>query len=687
MPIKKQYRNDPVVLKLLQEAWLNIDVKDDELANPLDWPSSYDEEPHKYITSLLSRPEYFYFICNEILNVKIIPTQAVILAELWDRKFPMLIASRGFGKTFMLAVYCILRMLLLPKRKIVIAGAAFRQSKFVFEYMETIWYNAPILRDIVGAEGKNGPAHDADMWTFTIGESKTMAIPIGDGSKIRGLRANDLIAEEFASIPREIFEVVLSGFASVKAHPIDGVIDAAAEAKAREMGYWDDEEDDQFSTNAFLKDNQIIISGTADYDFNTFGQYHTEYRDIIRSHGDMGKLEEIMRRKAQAENKEFTGIDPAFKWQDYAIIRIPVDMIPPGFMDMAVVARARATSHLGIFQMEYGACFAKDSNGFYKRSLIESCTAKPGNQIRHYTGDSLVFEGCLFGNSRGRYVFGVDPAFSTDNFSIIIIEMHEDHRRIVYCWTTNKEQHIEEQKAGLIEEQDFYAYCGKKIRQLMTRFPCERIMIDSQGGGVAVVEALGDKDKKLESEDLIFQVIDPDKEKPTDRLKGQHIIEMVNFASAEWTGEANHGMRKDMEDKTLLFPYFDPITLANAQGLDKLGKKAHIYDSLEDCVLELEELKRELSTIVMSETPSGRDKWDTPEIKLPGGKKGRMRKDRYSALLMANMGARQIHRLIAPGYKCTLGGFAEQNQNYGTGQMYSGNEKMNAWAKKFYKYV
>ena len=37
-----------------------------------------------------------------------------------------------------------------------------------------------------------------------------------------------------------------------------------------------------------------------------------------------------------------------------------------------------------------------------------------------------------------KYVYGIDPASEHDNFSIIILELHSDHTRIVYGWTTNK---------------------------------------------------------------------------------------------------------------------------------------------------------------------------------------------------------------------------------------------------------
>jgi hypothetical protein len=153
----------------------------------------------------------------------------------------------------------------------------------------------------------------------------------------------------------------------------------------------------------------------------------------------------------------------------------------------------------------------------------------------------------------------------------------------------------------------------------------------------------------------IWPIIDENREKDTDHHPGLHILEMCQFAKADWVAEANHGLRKDLEDKVLLFPYFDSISLGLAVENDKRHKEAfektnksqkwNIYDTLEDCVLEIEELKNELSTIVMTKAGvGGRDRWSTPEVKLSTGRKGRLRKDRYSALVIANMIARQISR-------------------------------------------
>ncbi|NBO23039.1 hypothetical protein EBU94_06850, partial [bacterium] len=103
---------------------------------------------HLQLSYLLMQPDYIPFVCKEILGIQILPFQSLILQEMWNRKFPMLIASRGAGKSFILSIYSILRAILFPNRKIVIVGAAFRQSKVLFEYMETIWSNSSLLRDM-----------------------------------------------------------------------------------------------------------------------------------------------------------------------------------------------------------------------------------------------------------------------------------------------------------------------------------------------------------------------------------------------------------------------------------------------------------------------------------------------------------------------------------------------------------
>ena len=262
-------------LKKIDEAWLKIDVDEKTLFDPTSILNSSEDDFHLKLTWLMTRPEYFSFLVKQIFNIQLLPSQALILYELWNRKFPMLIASRGFGKSFMLSLYCMLRALILPGRKVVVVGAAFRQSKVLFEYMETIWNNSPILRDI--CDGNSGPRRDVDRCVMRINDSRVTCLPLGDGQKIRGQRANDIISDEFASIPRDIFETVVAGFAAVSSDPIENVKRLAAEKKAKELGIDITNEDENKLED---KDNQIILSGTAYYDFNHFATYWKRWKSI-----------------------------------------------------------------------------------------------------------------------------------------------------------------------------------------------------------------------------------------------------------------------------------------------------------------------------------------------------------------------------------------------------------------------
>ena len=647
-------------LKQIDEAWLKLDVDDKDLFNPMSILNSAEDDYHLKLSWLMTRPEYFPFLCKHIFNIQILPSQALILHELWNRKFPMLIASRGFGKSFMLSLYSMLRALLLPNRKVVVVGAAFRQSKVLFEYMETIWNNSPILRDICDAN--SGPRRDVDRCVMRINDSRVTCLPLGDGQKIRGQRANDIISDEFASIPRDIFETVVAGFAAVSSDPIENVKRLASEKKAKELGVKLNKGDDQKLEN---KDNQIILSGTAYYDFNHFATYWKRWKSIIKSQGDPVRLRDVFGGDDVPDN---------FDWTEYSIMRIPYELLPDGFMDSAQVARSKATVHAGIYQMEFGAVFTRDSEGFFKRSLIESCVANEKEPIKNSKGEDIIFEAKLIGDPNKKYIFGVDPASEVDNFSIIVLEVNEDHRRIVHCWTTNRSEHKEKVKRGYSTETDFYAYCARKIRDLMKLFPCIHIAMDAQGGGIAVMESLHDKDKLHPGEIEIWPVIDEDKPKDTDDQRGLHILEMCQFAKYDWLAEANHGLRKDLEDKVLLFPMFDSITIGISNIED--GMKGRMYDTLEECVMDIEELKDELSMIQMTQTSNGRDRWDTPEVVVAAGKKSKMRKDRYSSLIMANMAARVLARMPTQEDYQFFGGFAStlphNSQQKNEGKMFTG---------------
>jgi hypothetical protein len=986
---KKAAKRVHELQELFELEHLGLTQEDVEnVENPFDKRTKEDiENPHIHLIKLMLDPKYFGFTCKHVLNIDPEPFQLVILDELWHRKYPMLIASRGGSKSFMLALYSMLKALFTQGIKIVVVGSAFRQAKVVFEYCEAIWFNAPILRDIVGgSDRKNGPKRDIDRCMLRMGQSQIVALPLGDGTKIRGQRAGVIIGDEFActrnslvetdlglmriedavhqqgiklntgnlacpvespscvvitpptdvyrvrleygftidcsdkhkimtedgfklpselikgdrlpikneyvfptnymrnddvivnnnlawlmgmltsegainsrhslqvhmtdkdciervnkawkkldnnintgicskqpykdklaalgldratthtkkipwsilqspkevvlsflaglyegdgscfvykdrnkerigvsyytvseqlarelqvllykfdiltsmikrkskisnniqymlkaynanaakllsilnirkwdkfrqikvnykktqkprqsikvvkiedlqekdvlydfylphthsfygngfiqhnSIPKAVYQNVVEGFAAVSQSPVESSRRAAKIRVLKRLGK-EDEVAALKEEQAYVG-NQVIIAGTAYYGFNHFAEYWKEYKAIIESKGDPQKVMEIYKGK----------IPKKFNHKNYSIIRLPAELLPEDFMDEEHIARSQATTHTGIYQMEFGAVFASDSNGFFRRSLIESCVAKDENMTHMPLGVDK-FRARLKGDHKHEYIYAIDPASEDDNFCVLILEMHENHRRIVYCWTTTREKHKERIKQGEAREKDFYSFCVRKIRDLMRLFPCRHIILDAQGGGRTISEAFHDPDKIMQGEQPIWEVVEEGIQKDTDFNRGLHILELVEFSKAEWVMKANHGMKKDFEDHVLLFPYFDSLELYYSIKQDK--KEGREYDTLEDCVTEIEELKDELATIELQMTPGGtRERWDVPKDKTAAGihKKGTLRKDRYTALLMANMAARQLQRSVNPfaqEYQI-VGGFASQ---------------------------
>lgn len=619
------------------------------------------------LVKLFRRPEFVYLAAKYILNINLFPFQVVILKELEKHKYPMLIASRGASKSFMLAIYTILTLLFKQGSKVVVAGAGFRQARIIFNYIDAIWRKAPVLRDICGNSRHSGVKSHVDEVTFEIGDSVAKGIPIGDGGKIRGLRATHLINDEFSATNEQIYEQVISNFAAVSADPYDKASNSARLTILKSVELIEDDEEEE------LVGNQSILAGTADYAYLHFAKYWKKYRNIITCNDDTTRLNEIFP----------DGIPKKFNRSNYAVIRLPFDLLPRDFMDEEHVARSKATVNTAMYDMEFGAVFPADSTGFFRRTAIDGATCGTGNKLSYPSCGSVMFDARLRGNKNLQYVMAVDPASESDNFAIVILECWPEHRRVVYSWTTTKEIYYNMVKNGHVDnpEYNFYNFCARKIRTLHKVFNVIHIAIDSQGGGFAIEEALHSVSNLETGEQPWWQIIEEDKPKESDKYAGLHILEMVNFADAKYTYDANNFLKKDMLDKSLIFPRFSPVAAAQAAEIDKIAERNATdgVETLEGVMYEIEELKNELVSIEHTITPSGRDRWDTPQIRLHSGKKGRLRKDRYSALVMCNMSARRLQQPpILPENNfddgLAVADIRNVKQEKSGGSLYSGNQ-------------
>ena len=584
----------------------------------------------EYVISKMLDIDYIGWTAKTVLNLDLFPIQIAALRVLWKTTFPMLIASRGGSKSFLLAVYAVIRALLDQGSKIVIVGAGLRQARLVFNYIENIWNTAPILRSIVGGGKKSGPRQNVDLCYMRIGQSLITALPLGDGSRIRGFRATVVISDETASIPSDIFDIVVRGFTATSKSPVEESRKLFMKNKLKELGLPQQVID--IAKLGVHSGNQIIYSGTAYYAFNHFYHKYKIWKEIIYSKGDHKRVSAVFGGDS--------AIPENFNYKDYAIIQLPHNHLPPGLLDERQLAHAKAVLPRNIYMMEYGARFVLDSDGFFARSLIESCTVRPGSPIETSDGD-VIFVPMMTGIKGRKYVLGIDPAAEKDNLAITVLEIWPNHCRVVYSWAVNKTEFNRRKKLNLVTASDYYEYCCGKILDIVKKFFPVRIEMDSQGGGYPIAEMLRNQKNinKDNGEFPIYEIIDYDDLKATDSMTdGPHILHLVQ-QSNEFNSQSNLCLRKNLETKKVLFPAFDTVFMQAALAAEKSLDIS--IDTFEECVNNIEELKNEICTIQLTETSTGKERFDTPAVVTTGSiegrqKKGRLRKDRYTSLLIAH---------------------------------------------------
>lgn len=577
--------------------------------------------------------------------------QQVMLDLLWNKKFPMILATRGAGKTFILALYALLKALLVPGSKIVIVGAGFRQAKLVFKYIEQLYEASPIVKEAISHWG--GPKYGSDAATLRVGLSSIQAIPIGDGEKIRGIRATVLIADEFASIPEDIFDIVIAPFTAVHMNPAERAAQKRFTKRLQSIGA-----DERLiraieSTQGF--GNQIVVSGTPSYKHNHFYKRWCIYMAFIKSKGDASSLKRALEEQQLQSTGRWQQIsDDDVKhaettWRQYAIYQLPYTALPEGFMEEDIIRTSRASYPTHRFAMEYLSQFPDDTDGFIKRSWIDRATPRGPEE------QPVFVE--LYGDPRATYVMGIDPARFNDNLGVVVFKITARGKEMVYCQAWDRTQ---------------FSVSAQKIREIIKRFNVSYVAMDQGGGGEQIREWLCKKVDGVEPEDFIWVIPDQMEKYTGDKsgmgAPGRKILEMVNF-NTNWISEAAHGVESDIEQANILFPhradadnvydqYMKHFGLSSISDSEKMYLQQDLWgvddweaEQLSGRVGErvmptygvmqnIDECLNETCAIVRMVSAKGTESFELPKLaEQPDGMDMR-RRDRWSALMLANYAAK-----------------------------------------------
>lgn len=325
---------------------------------------------------------------EDLLRVELAVPQQLVLEDMWFKNFTLVTAGRGTGKTFLNSVFACLWALLYPGQKVGLLAPSFRQAKMLFSEVEKRWGAAPLLQE--ATVSKPITASDRCYLHFRQAGFKQgsviEAVPLGDGSKIRGARYYAIIADEFAQIPEDIFNTVILPMGATVANPMENVKRIARQRELIRSGAATvDDFDDRL-------ENKVIMTSSAFYQFNHMYQTKLAYEEAIRC-GD----------------------------NQYATHTISFRDMPEGFLSEENLKNSLARLSSLEFRMEYDAIWEADSAGVFKASLINKCRTESNHTVT------------IKGSPGAEYVLGVDPARASDAFALCLIELGQPNK-VVAAW-------------------------------------------------------------------------------------------------------------------------------------------------------------------------------------------------------------------------------------------------------------
>lgn len=170
----------------------------------------------KWASVYRARPDFFV---EDYLGISLKPFQKVLLYVMMHYHYTAIFASRGLGKTWLTALFCVVMCILYPGTKIVIAAGQKSQAmKIVTEKIPELITKSKtgmLAREIKGSIRTSMNTDDPNVEFLNGSWIKVVASNEG----ARSARANVLILDEFRFIDPKIYRNVLRRFLAASRQP------------------------------------------------------------------------------------------------------------------------------------------------------------------------------------------------------------------------------------------------------------------------------------------------------------------------------------------------------------------------------------------------------------------------------------------------------------------------------------
>jgi Helicase len=175
-------------------------TKSEKLMNGIGiWASFYRANPQRFVKEYLG------------INLKLF--QQILIYMMMHFNYFMYLAARGQGKTFLTAIFCVVRCILFPETKIIIASGVKSQAREVIEKIDDLRKNSPNLaREISDLRTST---NDARVEFHNGSWIKIVA----SNDNARSKRSNVLVVDEFRMVDLEVINKVLRKFQTAPRQP------------------------------------------------------------------------------------------------------------------------------------------------------------------------------------------------------------------------------------------------------------------------------------------------------------------------------------------------------------------------------------------------------------------------------------------------------------------------------------
>jgi hypothetical protein len=546
------------------------------------------------------------FTSELISGVSLFPFQHMAIKAMMETDYFLGIWSRGLSKSFTTGVFAAMDAILNQGVYIGIISKSFRQSRMIFNKIEEIAKGpkAGFLAQCITRVNKSN-----DQWVMEIGRSKIIALPLGDGEKLRGFRFQRMIIDELLLMPEKIINEVILPFLAVVENPTERQKIYDLETQMIEAGKMTEDERHRWPHN------KIIGLSSASYKFEYLYKLYQQYEKLILSPSKQDNAHRV-------------------------IMHLSYDCAPRQLYDQNLLDQSKATMSEAQFEREFGSVFTDDSSGYFKVSKMAACTVQDGE------GQSVE----VIGDKKSEYILSFDPSWSesegSDDFAMHVIKLNPDKRlgTIVHSYAlagANLKKHIA-----------YFLY-------LYTHFNI-RMIVGDYNGGVQFINSCNESEI-FKTAGIQIQCIDANFDDPQDyhsdirSARNEYNIEskkicILRKPSSQWIRSANQMLQASFDHKKIWFAGaaldddytrqksakipIDEITFSkyNEEG-DADAKQIDLIEHLKDTI---DATKVQCALIQLSTTSNGGQSFDLPYNLKKQRNADKARKDSYSALVLGN---------------------------------------------------